>query len=92
VSEPSYGTCRYCRCHGEACTLPNGDKCAWVNADCTLCSAPGCQRAETARLRTVSYDRVKAKYAGWGYGAIQMEKRKQRAARRKRQRAKRRAA
>lgn len=92
MTTPSYGTCRFCGCHGETCTLPNGDECAWADESCTVCSAPGCQRAEATRLRAVSYERVKAKYAGWGYGAIQIEKRKQKAAARRRRRAGKRAA
>jgi len=86
------GTCRYCGCQGDSCTLPEGEKCVWVNEERTLCSAPGCQRAESTRLRSQSYDRVKAKYAGWGYGAIQIEKRKERARERRARRRRKRAA
>lgn len=71
-------TCRYCRCHGETCTLPDGEKCAWSNADCTVCNAPGCLRAELARSRAVKPMRPRPKYAGWGYGAILEDLRKQR--------------
>ena len=36
--------CRYCRCGGESCGLPNGEKCCWYDKSRTVCSAPGCVR------------------------------------------------
>jgi hypothetical protein len=70
ASAAAHGTCRYCGCHGESCSLPNGDKCSWGNGDCTVCNAPGCMRAELARVRAAVASRPRSKYAGWGYGAI----------------------
>jgi hypothetical protein len=81
------GRCRYCGCEGEACTLPNGDKCSWLSGgpgvEGTVCNAPGCVRAEMTRRRTVNYERVKSKYSGWGYGAILEDLRKRRRKRRR---------
>jgi hypothetical protein len=77
------GTCRHCGCHGESCTLPNGDKCGWTG-DCTVCNRPGCLRAELARVRAAKpVKSARSQYAGWGYGAIAMDLRKQRRRRRK---------
>jgi hypothetical protein len=84
MSHAVSGTCRYCRCHGESCSLPNGEKCCWSDAGCTVCNAPGCMRAELARLRAAVAPRPKKKYAGWGYGAIRMDLQKQAAAKRRR--------
>jgi hypothetical protein len=71
------GTCRHCGCHGEACTLPDGEKCSWTDRSCTFCNAPGCQRAEVARLNAVRAARPLTKkqqlaallHKGWGWGA-----------------------
>ncbi len=87
MSTPIPGTCRYCGCQGEACTLPDGEKCAWRDADRLCCTAPGCMRAEMTRLSVVSYERARSKYAGWGYGAILEDLRKQRRGRRRRRKA-----
>lgn len=82
------GTCRYCGCHGDSCTLPNGEKCCWSDAGCTVCNAPGCMRAELARVRAAGgHKQQQSKYANWGYGAIQEDLRRQRRARRRRRRA-----
>ena len=90
MSTPVPGTCRYCGCQGEACTLPNGDKCGWVDESRTVCNAPGCQRAELARVKSTKssdlYERLKEKYRGWGYGAIQIEERRRRQRERRRRR------
>ena len=46
--------CRHCGCTDlEPCRLPNGDTCEWFNRDCSVCNAPGCIKAETARLRAL---------------------------------------
>lgn len=82
---PTPGTCRYCGCHGETCTLPDGEKCAWSDPERTVCTAPGCLRAEAARKRAGMP--AKAKFAGWGYGAIRLELEKQRRKGRRRRRA-----
>jgi hypothetical protein len=43
--------CRHCHCTDlEPCRLANGDSCQWFNRDCSVCSSPGCIKAETARL------------------------------------------
>jgi hypothetical protein len=75
------GTCRYCGCtEEEPCSLCQATKgeCAWYDQERTVCAGAGCVRAEKARLRSVSYELVKSKYAGWGYGAILKDLRKQR--------------
>lgn len=45
------GTCSVCGCHGDACRLTDGDKCCWVNAARTVCSAPRCQGVYEARKK-----------------------------------------
>lgn len=87
MSTVTGGTCRYCGCQGDSCTLPNADKCAWSDPSRTVCTARGCMRAELARLRAVKAERPPSKYVGWGYGAIAMDLRKQRSAKRRRRRA-----
>lgn len=43
--------CRHCHCTDvEPCRLACGDTCGWFNADCSVCTAPGCIKAEQARL------------------------------------------
>jgi hypothetical protein len=45
------GTCRHCDCtEANACRLPEGDTCAWVNPERTVCSNPACIKAEKARM------------------------------------------
>jgi hypothetical protein len=78
--------CRYCGCHGESCTLPNGDKCC-LNDESGVCNGPGCMRAELARTRAAVSARPRSKYAGWGYGAIVTDLRRQAARKRRRERA-----
>lgn len=40
------GTCRYCGCQeSHACTLPDGEACAWFDAERTVCTAPACMAA-----------------------------------------------
>lgn len=75
------GVCRHCGCAGEACTLPDGDKCGWTDRSRTVCNAPGCQRAEAARVRAARAarpltprERIASLMArGWGYGAAYQE-------------------
>lgn len=39
------GVCRYCRCtEANACRLPEGDTCWWINAGRDVCSNPACIR------------------------------------------------
>lgn len=45
------GVCRHCRCTGESCTLPGGDKCGWFDATRTVCS--NCIKAEMRRRADV---------------------------------------
>lgn len=90
------GTCRHCGCHGESCTLADGEKCGWSNRDRIVCTAPGCQLAEAARAACAraarpltARQRIAALMAGgWGYGAaceeIRREERRSRRARPKR--------
>lgn len=34
--------CRYCRCHGDSCSIGGGEKCCWVDELKTLCNHPAC--------------------------------------------------
>ena len=79
------GTCRYCGCTGEACTLADGEKCVWYDGERTCCNAPGCVRAEMARRAASAGQR--SKYVGWGYGAIRLDLEKQRRKSKRRRRA-----
>ena len=83
------GTCRHCGCHGEACTLANGDKCGWLDESCTACNAGPCAAAE---MRRKAQDEARAQGApkrerqyprGWGYGAIRADLRRKDARRRR---------
>jgi hypothetical protein len=39
------GVCRYCRCTNETpCMLSTAEPCAWLDAERTVCNAPGCVR------------------------------------------------
>lgn len=84
------GTCRYCGCHGESCSLPDGDRCTLPSAG-TVCNAPGCTRAELARVRAARAAAIAARprneFKGWGYGAKCIELRKRDRARRRKRRA-----
>ena len=43
--------CRHCQCSDlEPCRLSTGDTCEWFNSDCSVCTSPGCIKAERARL------------------------------------------
>jgi hypothetical protein len=42
---PLCGKCRVCGCGGDQCSLPEGEKCCWVDALRTLCSNPRCVTA-----------------------------------------------
>jgi len=88
MSTPVPGTCRYCGCPGDSCTLANGDKCAWFDSDRTVCTRSGCMRAELVRARAVKPADTRPNYRGWGYGAIQIEERKRRERERRRRRRK----
>lgn len=41
------GECKYCHCHGDSCSLPEGGdaRCTWFNNSRTVCTGPGCIRA-----------------------------------------------
>ncbi len=84
MSTVTPGICRHCGCRGEGHALPNGDECCWVDPSRTVCSAPGCVIAERARVQAERNKRGRSKYAGWGYGAILEDLRKQRRAGRRR--------
>ncbi len=37
------GVCRYCGCtEDDACRIPGGDACSWLDAHRTVCNAPRC--------------------------------------------------
>lgn len=76
------GVCRHCGCHGESCTLPDGDKCVWADSSRTVCNGASCVIAEAARVEKARVARPGGKhgerYVGWGYGAIVDDLRKRR--------------
>lgn len=78
------GRCRYCSCtEDNACRLADNEPCAWWDEERTVCSNPRCIRAELARTRqSAAPPRPRSKYAGWGYGAILEDLRRQRRRRR----------
>jgi hypothetical protein len=48
------GRCRHCSCtEDNACGLPEGEGCCWINPNRTVCSNPSCIKAETARLARI---------------------------------------
>jgi hypothetical protein len=50
--KPPPGVCRYCNCTEEnACRLPDGEACAWLNTDRDVCSAPACLAAHSRALK-----------------------------------------
>lgn len=76
------GTCRHCGCTEErACRLHTGDPCCWVDRTRLVCSNPACGTAEAGRKAAARLaartDKPKSPYAGWGYGAIVADKRRQ---------------
>lgn len=72
------GKCRHCGCtEANACTLTNGDHCAWCDESRTVCSNPSCIQLERARQRTLS-PTTRGMYPGWGYGAIVEDLRRKR--------------
>jgi hypothetical protein len=78
------GQCRYCGCtETEPCTqcMALHGECAWFNKERNCCAALGCRRAELARRAANAP--AKSKYAGWGYGAIVEDLRKQKKPRRR---------
>lgn len=42
LAAPTAGVCRHCRCNGDSCKLPSGDKCQWSDSTRTCCTAAGC--------------------------------------------------
>lgn len=56
----SAGTCRFCRCHGpdsdDACKVPGGDTCVWMDNTRTVCTGVACQVAYFAEFRRKSSD------------------------------------
>ena len=83
------GTCRHCGCtEDNACILPSGDPCCWLDAGRTVCSRSDCILQEKARVKALM-PQTRGLYAGWGYGAIVDDLRRRR---RKARRGKRRAA
>jgi hypothetical protein len=44
------GQCRHCHCtESNACRLPDGDTCAWIDSTRLVCSSPACIKAEIVR-------------------------------------------
>ena len=41
--EEAGGTCRFCGCHGDTCSLPEGGRCVWADRFRMTGSAPACQ-------------------------------------------------
>lgn len=88
MSTVTPGVCRHCRCtEADACVLSTGEGCCWTNQERTVCSRPSCIVAETRRvrnLRSVKPAKKRSRFAGWGYGAIQEQLRRERRRRRRR--------
>lgn len=55
------GTCRFCRCHGDHCRLPDGDRCVWLDAHRDVCNAPPCVRELSAQQKGTSADLAERK-------------------------------
>lgn len=75
------GICRHCGCTANTpCRLFDGDECCWIDGSMLVCSAPGCVKAEAARLRAAKAERPakpRSRFAGWGYGAVAEELRRE---------------
>jgi hypothetical protein len=56
----SAGTCKQCGCHGDACSLREGDKCVWVDKYRTLCSNPACLVAAGKAKRKRNFSRTRS--------------------------------
>ena len=87
----SAGQCRFCHCtESNACKLPTGDPCGWMDGTRTVCTAPGCQIAyfaEQRRLMAMSSRATRKRTPGQIHALMQEEKNaKRRAARAKRKR------
>ena len=47
------GHCRYCQCtEDNACKLPSGDTCCWLDRERTVCSNDGCARRSFGGMPT----------------------------------------
>jgi len=46
------GECRVCGCHGDSCSLPEGERCVWVDKMRSLCSSPPCLVAACKQRRS----------------------------------------
>jgi hypothetical protein len=77
------GRCRHCGCTDDrACRLHDGDACCWIDSTRTVCSNPECIKAETARMQRAQQEaqasKPRPRFAGWGYGAIVDQLRRER--------------
>lgn len=76
------GCCRHCGCNGpdRPCVLRDGDTCCWIDSTRTVCSSPGCINAEAERLERARRETAapRSRFAGWGYGAVIEELRRER--------------
>ena len=93
MSQLSPGTCRYCRCtDATPCSVPpynEGDHCGWIAGTVqTVCSSPSCLKAwireQEAAKAAREAARPRSRFAGWGYGAIAEELRREARMRRRR--------
>ena len=51
MSKQLIHVCQYCGCSElDACALPGGKRCDWLDADRTVCTNPACVRAWAATL------------------------------------------
>jgi hypothetical protein len=52
------GTCRHCGCReADPCRLASGDTCGWIDKTRSVCSNPGCVKAETVRRAAIAAPR-----------------------------------
>jgi len=47
----SAGTCKHCGCHGDSCSLREGERCAWIDKYRNVCSNTPCVLADIRSKR-----------------------------------------
>ena len=88
MSRAPAGRCRFCRCAGDSCRLPDGERCGWLTMERTVCSSPPCLRAHFAQVARHSAKATRKRTPGEIHQLMQQERRERRRAARARKKGK----